>query len=270
MKTLLLIISLSIIFFAPTVFAQTSNDNRAYLQIRYDEISISDTTNLQKKNYDVMGLEIGKSMSKFYSISLVETRKALEEQIKQGGGIDFTKLNTSKNKRGKDEVILKNYTTNQVSMFERLGVFSYTFQEPTPIINWQIQPDTMSILNYSCQKAICQFKGRIYEAWFTSSINVSDGPWKFTGLPGLILKVIESRGHFIFECKSIEKVENEISYTNSKAQKVSKEQILDLKKQYIDNPIPFMSDGKTGFTLDTTTPSTLPKRTYNPMELTEK
>lgn len=244
-------------------------NKQAYLLVLYDETSVSDSTDLLKKNYDVMGLEIGKSISRFYSISRAETQKTLTEQSKQTNSLDFSALKIPKNRRGKERIIYKNYDINQVSVFEKLGILNYTFQEPTPTIDWQIQTDTMRILNYPCQKAICQFRGRNYEAWFTSDINVSDGPWKFTGLPGLILKVVDSRGHFLFECKSIEKVDTEIVGINQKAQKISKEQFTSLNKQFMENPIPFMSDGRNGITFDTP-PTNLPKRFYNPMELTEK
>ncbi|MDZ7900225.1 MAG: GLPGLI family protein [Arcicella sp.] len=224
-----------------------------------------------KKNYDVMGLEIGKSMSRFYSISLEETKKALMEQLKQTNGIDFKALKTPKNRRGKERIIFKNYGNSQITSMENLGLFEYTVQEPMPNISWQIQTDTMQIVGYLCQKAICQFKGRNYEAWFTSSINVSEGPWKFTGLPGLILKIIESKGHFIFECTAIEKVDTEIPIPVAKGEKVSKEQFLALNKLFIEDPLPFLSSGKggTNFTIDNP-PTNLPKRSYNPMELTEK
>lgn len=268
MKTAILFLLLLIISNF-SIFSQTSK-NKAYLLIRYDETSISDTTDLQKKNYDVMGLEIGKSMSRFYSISLKETKKALAEQLKQTNSLDFRSLQTPKNRRGKERVIFKNYANKQITSMENLGFFDYTVQEPISNIDWQIQNDTMRIIGYACQKAICQFKGRNYEAWFTSSINVSEGPWKFTGLPGLILKVIETRGHFIFECKGIEKIDSEIPSPVEKGEKVSKAQFFALNKLFMEDPLPFLSNGKNGssFTLDNPSNS-LPKRFYNPMELTE-
>ena len=148
-------------------------------------------------------------------------------------------------------------------------MFDYTVQETIPTIDWKIQPDTIRILNYSCQKAICQFRGRNYEAWFTPEINVSEGPWKFTGLPGLILKVAESKGYFIFNCKSVEKVNLDLELTDGKGQKVTREEFLKANKLFLEDPMPFMSNGRNGFTLDGP-PSSLPKRPYNPMELTEK
>ncbi|MEJ7664771.1 MAG: GLPGLI family protein [Hymenobacter sp.] len=37
------------------------------------------------------------------------------------------------------------------------------------------------------------------EAWFTREVPVGDGPYKFYGLPGLIVKVRDTRGHYDFE-----------------------------------------------------------------------
>ncbi len=263
-------ISLFVCFNVSTsCFAQTIVD-KAYLMVRYNETSVADTTDLSKKNYDVMGLEIGKMQSRFYSISLAETKKNLEEQVKKTGMFDLSQLNIPKNRRGKDRVILKNTDTKQLTTFENLGIFNYSYLEPVPNISWEIKEDTLRVLNYICQKAICQFRGRSYEAWFTPEINISEGPWKFTGLPGLILKVEESKGHYSFSCIGIEKINRDILISsNSKIQKVSREEYLKLRKQFNEDPLPFLSDGRNGFTFESL-PTSLPKRSYNPMELTEK
>lgn len=268
MKTLFLIFLFSFFNFFNTAFSQTPVE-KVYSLIKYEEKSISDTNNLQKINFDVMGLEISKIQSRFYSISLADNRKALEEQMKKTGMIDLSQLNAPKNKRGKDRVIFKNTDTKQLTTFENLGIFNYSYSEPTPNINWKIKSDTMRVFNYVCQKAVGQFRGRSYEAWFTPEINISEGPWKFTGLPGLILKVDESKGHYSFSCIGIEKIDRDILISNSKTQKVSREEYLKLRKQFNEDPLPFMSDGRNGFTLDGPV-SNLPKRPYNPMELIEK
>lgn len=69
---------------------------------------------------------------------------------------------------------------------------------------WDIKTDTLTILGYLCQKASTTFRGRTYEAWFTSDIPVNDGPWKFYGLPGLILKVNDTENIFSFEIIGLE------------------------------------------------------------------
>ena len=219
-------------------FSQNTIEN-AFLLAKYEETSVSDTSDLQKKKIDFMGLEISKSASRYYSFSFMDYRKAIEEQMLKTNTIDFKTISIPKNKRGKDDIIYKNHFDNQITAFVRLGVSHYTFQENIPKIDWQILNDTMKILNYSCQKAVCQFRGRKYEAWFTTEINVNEGPWKFSGLPGLILKVSENKGHFLFECKSIEKINREILPVDSKSQKISKETYVKLYKQMMEDPLPF-------------------------------
>ena len=54
------------------------------------------------------------------------------------------------------------------------------------------------------QKASCDFGGRRWEAWFTPEIPYSEGPYKFCGLPGLILNIADTDGHYVFELLSIE------------------------------------------------------------------
>ena len=71
-------------------------------------------------------------------------------------------------------------------------------------LEWAISSDTASFLDYHCQKATLKFRGRNYEAWFTPQIPVNDGPWKFFGLPGLILKVKDTENQFDLECIGLE------------------------------------------------------------------
>jgi GLPGLI family protein len=64
--------------------------------------------------------------------------------------------------------------------------------------NWKLTNETKSIGSFNCTKATIRFRGKNYIAWFTNQIPVSYGPWKFKGLPGLILEVYdEDRGVYI-------------------------------------------------------------------------
>ncbi|MCC1485635.1 GLPGLI family protein [Winogradskyella immobilis] len=63
---------------------------------------------------------------------------------------------------------------------------------------WEIRDSKQDsiILGYKCQKATTNFRGRTYEAYFTSEIDNVGGPWKFDGLPGLILSVKSTDDYF--------------------------------------------------------------------------
>lgn len=64
--------------------------------------------------------------------------------------------------------------------------------------DWKILSDTATILGLVCQAAETYYGGRRYIAWFTPEIPLSDGPYVFAGLPGLIVKVSDDRGWYNF------------------------------------------------------------------------
>jgi GLPGLI family protein len=78
--------------------------------------------------------------------------------------------------------------------------------ENIPLQNWDIQSDTMTVLGYKCQKATTAFWGRNYNAWFTLDIPLHDGPWLFSGLPGLILRIQDTEGIFQFTAVGLEQL----------------------------------------------------------------
>ncbi|MGY0407967.1 MAG: GLPGLI family protein, partial [Polaribacter sp.] len=49
-----------------------------------------------------------------------------------------------------------------------------------------------------CKLATSICKGRFYEAWFTEDVPIVDGPYKFTGLPGLIVNIYDTKKEYNF------------------------------------------------------------------------
>lgn len=86
----------------------------------------------------------------------------------------------------------------------------FKYEESLPEMDWSIHESLDTLLGYTVQKATCRFRGRDYTAWFTSRIPVTAGPWKFSGLPGLILKVEDSRGHYRFTAKKIYRISSAV------------------------------------------------------------
>lgn len=60
-------------------------------------------------------------------------------------------------------------------------------------MKWTLMDEHKDILGHRTQKAITQFRGRIYIVWFTLEIPVPYGPWKLFGLPGLILEAYDTK-----------------------------------------------------------------------------
>ncbi|WP_421918433.1 GLPGLI family protein [Marinifilum sp.] len=80
----------------------------------------------------------------------------------------------------------------------------FLLKEPLNLFEWKPCMDTKTILGYTCHKATCKFRGRNYEAWFTRAIPFKAAPWKFHGLPGVILEVYSTDEYCSWVAESIE------------------------------------------------------------------
>ena len=80
----------------------------------------------------------------------------------------------------------------------------YHYTEPWPSMQWTLESEKQTICGYQCQRATCHWRGRDYVAWFTSAIPMKSGPWKFGGLPGLIMKIYDTKHLYTWEAVSVE------------------------------------------------------------------
>jgi GLPGLI family protein len=118
--------------------------------------------------------------------------------------------------------IYKNYPTSKLTFIEHTLDGTFKFEEELDLFNWQLSGDTATSGDYKVQKSTCDFGGRNWIAWFCPEIPYSEGPYKFNGLPGLIVKVYDTKNHYVFELKNIEELQKEV--------------IIDLKeKDYIES-----------------------------------
>lgn len=83
-----------------------------------------------------------------------------------------------------------------------------------PNFNWKISSEKEKIGDYNTQKATADFGGRSWTAWFSTDLPFQDGPYKFDGLPGLIVKIEDSGKNYSWLLKGNKKIENfdELSY----------------------------------------------------------
>ena len=100
-------------------------------------------------------------------------------------------------------VFYKDYSKKKLHFREFFYSSPYISGEDFPTFTWNLSRDNKKIGGYNCYKATAHFRGRDYIAWFTMDIPVQDGPWKFWGLPGLILEVYDSLGQIKFIAQSI-------------------------------------------------------------------
>lgn len=74
------------------------------------------------------------------------------------------------------------------------NLYEYITHEPLREIAWELVDSTKQFGRFEARGAKCAFRGREYEVWYVPEIPVSFGPWKFNGLPGLIVEASETNG----------------------------------------------------------------------------
>ena len=88
-----------------------------------------------------------------------------------------------------NQFIYKNYNKNTI--YNSDGIFNQNFfvKDTLNNLTWELTSETKNILEQKCHSATTIFRGRKYQAFYCISIRYSNGPWKFGGLPGLILEI---------------------------------------------------------------------------------
>lgn len=109
--------------------------------------------------------------------------------------------------------IHKAYPEMKISYADRISAKMFIYDDPTSF-QWNILADKEKIGEYNTQKATTEFGGRKWTAWFAPDIPFQDGPYKFYGLPGLIVKIEDSEKNYSWTLKGNKKIENweELSY----------------------------------------------------------
>lgn len=181
----------------------------AIIQIRYNKTVTEDT--LKGKQHDSpMILRVGKTASMFYPEKRMFT-DSVESRPDYGGELltleDTKKYGVKAAIRvfGREsEYLFRNVHDNETMVCQQIATYHVGYSEKTELPQWTVHTDSLTnILGYDCIYATCDFRGRIWEAWFTPEIPINEGPWKLAGLPGLVLKAQDIKRQYIFEAESI-------------------------------------------------------------------
>jgi GLPGLI family protein len=118
--------------------------------------------------------------------------------------------------------VYKDYQKEKITITDNISLNYFTYEDELKPQDWTVGEDTMEMLGYTCQQATCTFRGRNWEAWFAPAIPIAEGPWKFYGLPGLIMKLEDTEGHYCFEMIGLQQVEMPMYITLNKHSKNSR------------------------------------------------
>ncbi len=171
-----------------------------------------DSTNFGKKIMANMVLQVGQSCSRFLEFDeyfgdslsyfteltgdFANFASQLVDQLQSGKSHVLSDFDIYKNYPQKGKVLSRFTSTDHsyIEAYDSLGM------------NWKLHNERDTVIaGYKCYLATTHFSGRDYEAWFTPEVPINEGPFKFCGLPGLIVLVYDSKGFHKFQLTSITK-----------------------------------------------------------------
>ena len=176
----------------------------AILEVSYERRSIRDTTK-RSPVLDSTILRVGKTKSMYCG-----ARKLWADSMMK---IDYSAYSSVSRAAFKNKdyfpggrywsYIYKDFSNNKCKEYEFFNLEFEKYDEFLEIPQWEVYDSVKIILGYECFKALTNFRGRQWVAWFTPEIPISDGPWKLHGLPGLILEAYDVSHDYKFEAKGI-------------------------------------------------------------------
>ncbi|ASK31367.1 GLPGLI family protein [Chryseobacterium sp. T16E-39] len=192
-------------------------------------------------------LDISQEKSVFYSENRVKRDSIMQKTFQSGGAISFNRDQMEGLRSNINYSVEKDKKDQKIFFKDRLGRDMYSYEEDRPL-TWKILPETTKIGDYKVQKAETDFGGRKWTAWFTTDLSYQDGPYKFNGLPGLIVKVEDSQGDYSFDLMKNYKIAAFPTMNQfGNIIKVKRADYLKQQKKFFEDPMSFMTQGGGGF-----------------------
>lgn len=233
--------------------------NRFFYEYKF----IPDSNNKSDVKNEMMYLDIDQKGSRYYSrdkyVSDSTNQAEMEKQIRSSSG------NININRNEKQGIVsfkvTKTYPDFTTYLFRNISSDRYKIKEDQKP-EWKILADKQKIGEYNAQKATTSFGGRDWVAWFSTDIPFQDGPYKFYGLPGLIVKIGDTTGSHIMtlvgnktlpastgEEKELELPKNmRVFGMGGKELEVTKDQFRKAWKAYVNDPTKNMREMMMGNT----------------------
>ncbi|MCW1963934.1 GLPGLI family protein [Chryseobacterium viscerum] len=213
-----------------TCFAQSN-------RFVYDVVSKKDSTskNLIKENFN---LDISKDEMKYYN-RIYYINDSIFATKNQYGFKGYKQTS----------FLIKKNNTNEYQNYEYIGDVNFYKIDGKAEQNWKITDSIKIVDELHLQKATTQFGGRSWVAWFSKDIPIPYGPYKFNGLPGLIVELYDIKKDYHFKIIKSEKITEDykqVSLENSisRAIPVNQAKLDKLKLELYESPFKYIMNGR--------------------------
>lgn len=212
--------------------------------IVYDFVHVNDTNNRDKPVKEQMILRLSQKNSIYLSLTKEERLEELKKSLMESMGPETRGRlvglsNFSVRGPGlSTEELFQFPQDEKLVAYNKLGAQDYIIESPLPKIAWSIDEETREIGGFACQRATGQYAGRTYTAWFSPDLPFQAGPWKLSGLPGLILEAEDSKQEVAFRFQEFrEKEEDRYVSFPQNALKTDEKAFARAKVAFEENPM---------------------------------
>ncbi len=235
---------LILVFFSLKISAQENSketfDYKATYRLEYQE----DSTDTNSVKSEIGVLYLGKVHSRYSSLG-----KAVKDSLEHLPTPEMMRMDEYNAMTDFKYSIYKDYQDNQLVLAEKVFQYQLKYKQDLKQIDWEILLETKEILGFQVQKAKGSFAGRSYIAWFASELPFLDGPYKFNGLPGLILEISDLQNQYHFTLTGFQELQKPVDQLlNLKNYKMVSQQELDqVRDDYYRDPIGTMQKAGVKF-----------------------
>lgn len=197
---------LLIAFMMISATAKAQKADTAKLMVHYKFTHVTDTTDRTQAYTENMVLMVGNTASVYRSYDgMVADERFRKAYIQATANSPGGHLDINRSGVGLRPQYYQYPNVHKLFTKDYILVTEYLIAGPMPVIDWKISSDTATFGGLHCQEARGHLKGRDYIAWFCPDLPLHTGPWKFNGLPGVILDAYDSKHEVIFQFEGIEK-----------------------------------------------------------------
>ncbi|NIF07203.1 GLPGLI family protein [Chryseobacterium sp. Tr-659] len=145
--------------------------------------------------------------------------------------------------------LIKKNNNNEYQNYEYIGDVNFYKINEKAEQNWKITDAVKTSDGIHLQKAVTEFGGRSWIAWFSKDIPIPYGPYKFNGLPGLIMELYDTKNNYYFRVIKSEKIPDTYKRTSlensiSRAIPVDQNKLNKLKLELYDSPFKYIMNGR--------------------------
>lgn len=196
-----------------------------------------DLLNGDKQSTGAAMLQIAPGVARFIDYTSFAT-----DSLRRSGDPDREQLNKflSRELRNEcfvDQTVLQGFPSGKMTVISPLAPNLYTYTETAYPLPWALSEETDTIAGYECHKATATYGGRDWTAWYTTEVPVPFGPWKLTGLPGLVVKATSDDGVHSFILTTLRQGSSVIPASVPRtAVKTSREKFVKQKNEFEKDP----------------------------------